>query len=150
MPCEKHGPRASVTTKTSAFGLGFCLLSPSGHVFHMASETMIKSYNIPSLVQIMAWRRPGDKPLSEPMMVSLLTYICITLPQWVNSSTAGNEWVHNQYCGYWCPGAKAPAIIVRQQSWYWASYIQNVAFTLNNIRNWYNIQVNFYWLLHKH
>ena len=24
--------------------------------------------NIPSLVQIMAWRRSGDKPLSEPMM----------------------------------------------------------------------------------
>ena len=44
MPCEKHGPRASVTTKTSAFGLGFCLLSPSGHVFHTARETMIKSY----------------------------------------------------------------------------------------------------------
>ena len=32
----------------------------------------------------MAWRRPGDKPLSEPMMVKLLTYICITRPQWVN------------------------------------------------------------------
>ena len=30
--------------------------------------------NIPALVQIMAWRRPGDKPLSEPMMVSLLTH----------------------------------------------------------------------------
>ena len=28
--------------------------------------------NIPALIQIMAWRRPGDKPLSEPMMVSLL------------------------------------------------------------------------------
>ena len=28
--------------------------------------------SIPALVQIMAWRRPGDKPLSEPMMVSLL------------------------------------------------------------------------------
>ena len=26
--------------------------------------------NIPALVQIMAWRRPGDKQLSEPMMVS--------------------------------------------------------------------------------
>ena len=26
--------------------------------------------NIPTLVQLMAWRRPGDKPLSEPMMVS--------------------------------------------------------------------------------
>ena len=25
---------------------------------------------IPVLVQIMAWRRLGDKPLSEPMMVS--------------------------------------------------------------------------------
>ena len=39
---------------------------------------------IPSLVQIMSWRRSGDKPLSEPMMVSLLTHICVTRPQWVN------------------------------------------------------------------
>ena len=39
---------------------------------------------IPALVQIMAWRRSGDKPLSEPMMVSLLTHICVTRPQWVN------------------------------------------------------------------
>ena len=27
--------------------------------------------NIPALVEIMAWRRSGDKPLSEPMMVRL-------------------------------------------------------------------------------
>ena len=40
--------------------------------------------NIPALVQIMVWRRPGDKTLSEPMMVSLLTHICVTRPQWVN------------------------------------------------------------------
>ena len=39
--------------------------------------------NIPSLDQIMAWRRTGDKPLSEPMMVSLPTHICVTQPQWV-------------------------------------------------------------------
>ena len=39
--------------------------------------------NIPALVQIMAWRRPGDKPLSEPMMVGLPTHICVTRPQWV-------------------------------------------------------------------
>ena len=39
--------------------------------------------NISSLAQIMAWRRPGDKPLSEPMMVSLLTHICVARPQWV-------------------------------------------------------------------
>ena len=40
--------------------------------------------NIPALVEIMAWRRPGDKPLSETMLVSLLTHICVTRPQWVN------------------------------------------------------------------
>ena len=32
----------------------------------------------------MAWRRPGNKPLSELMMVSLLMHICVTQPQWVN------------------------------------------------------------------
>ena len=39
--------------------------------------------NIPSVVQIMACRRPGDKPLSEPMMISLTTHIYATRPQWV-------------------------------------------------------------------
>ena len=39
--------------------------------------------NIPALVQIMAWRCSGVKPLSEPMMVSLPTHICVTPPQWV-------------------------------------------------------------------
>ena len=33
--------------------------------------------NIPAMVQITAWRRPGDKPLSEPMVVSLPTHICV-------------------------------------------------------------------------
>ena len=41
--------------------------------------------NIPALVQIMAWRRPGDKPSSEPVMVSLLTHICVARPQWVDT-----------------------------------------------------------------
>ena len=41
--------------------------------------------NIPALVQIMAWRRPGNKPLSEPMMVRLPTHICVTRPQWVHT-----------------------------------------------------------------
>ena len=34
--------------------------------------------NIPALVQIMAWQRPGDEPLSEEMMVGLLTHICVS------------------------------------------------------------------------
>ena len=40
---------------------------------------------IPTLVQVMAWRRPGDKPLSEPMMVRLPMHICVTRPQWIKS-----------------------------------------------------------------
>ena len=39
--------------------------------------------NIPALVQIMALRRRGDKPLSEPVMVKSTTLICVTRPQWV-------------------------------------------------------------------
>ena len=39
--------------------------------------------NVPTLVQILACRRPGDKPLSEPMVVNLSTHKCVTRPQWV-------------------------------------------------------------------
>ena len=35
--------------------------------------------NIPTLVQIMAWRRAGDKPLSEPMKISLPMHIYASL-----------------------------------------------------------------------
>ena len=42
--------------------------------------------NISTLVQTMAWRRSGDKPLSEPMLLSLLMHIRITRPQWVKES----------------------------------------------------------------
>ena len=41
--------------------------------------------NIPALVYMMAFRQLGDKPLSEPMIVKLLTFICITQPQLINS-----------------------------------------------------------------
>ena len=37
----------------------------------------------------MAWRRPGDKPLSGPIMVSVLAHIRVTQPQWVNPSHRG-------------------------------------------------------------
>ena len=41
--------------------------------------------DIPALVQIMAWRRSGNKPLSEPMLFSLPTHICVTRPQWIKA-----------------------------------------------------------------
>ena len=48
--------------------------------------------NIPALVQIMAWHRPGDKPLSEPMVVRLPTHICVTRPQWVVYLNPGHRY----------------------------------------------------------
>ena len=53
--------------------------------------------NIPAFDQIMAWWRPGDKPLSEPMVVRLPTHICVIEPQWVNIGSPngidGSLWV---------------------------------------------------------
>ena len=37
----------------------------------------------------MAWCRPGDKPLFEPMVFMLLTHISVTRPQWVNKLNIG-------------------------------------------------------------
>ena len=55
------------------------LISPSSSLKFVPK---VQINNIPALVQIMAWRRPGDTPLSEPMMVNLLTHTCVTRPQW--------------------------------------------------------------------
>ena len=49
------------------------------------SELFSHGSNIPILIQIMAWHRPGNKPLLEPIMVSLLRHICVNRPQWVKS-----------------------------------------------------------------
>ena len=71
-----------------------------------------KGSKIPALFQIMAWRRPGDKPLSEAMLVSLLTHKCVTRPQWVNNIPAlvqktawrrpGDSHYLNQRLSYYC------------------------------------------------
>ena len=47
--------------------------------------------NIPALVQIMVWLKPGDKPLSEAMIVRLLTHVCITRPQWIKGLIPPNS-----------------------------------------------------------
>ena len=52
----------------------------------------VRIYNIPSLIQIMAWRRPGDKLLSESMVASLLTHIWGTQLQWGNKTTKQYEY----------------------------------------------------------
>ena len=52
--------------------------------------------NIPALFQIMAWHRPGDKPLSEAMIVSLLTHICVARPQWVDELAIQYPYITSQ------------------------------------------------------
>ena len=49
------------------------------------------------LVQIMACRLVGAKPLSEPMMVRLPTHICVTRPQRVNAWVLDNERRYSTY-----------------------------------------------------
>ena len=53
--------------------------------------------NIQALVQSISWRRSGDKPLSEPMMVSLPTQICVLRPQWIKLVIA-----ETQQCPWLC------------------------------------------------
>ena len=57
--------------------------------------------NITALVQIMGRRRLGDKPLSEAMMVELLTHICAIRSQWVNrNAVVGLIW-KTRCSAYW-------------------------------------------------
>ena len=60
--------------------------------FHWSLFPRIK---LTSLVSIIAWRRPGDKPLSEAMMASLLTHICVARPQWVKGVGVGGLLMEN-------------------------------------------------------
>ena len=52
-----------------------------------------------TLVQVMASNWPGNKPLSEPMMVSLVRHICVTRPQCVKNASLINIWF--KFCWIW-------------------------------------------------
>ena len=47
--------------------------------------------NIPALVQIMAWHWLGVKPLSEPMIASLLMHRCVAWPHGVKLPSAAHQ-----------------------------------------------------------
>ena len=61
------------------------LLNENVSILIKISLKFVPFNNIPALDQIMAWRRPSDKPLSELMIVRLPKHICVTRPQWVKS-----------------------------------------------------------------
>ena len=52
--------------------------------------------NIPALVQLMAWCRPGKKSLYELMVVSLLMHVCIIQPKWVKLVLSGTVTPHSR------------------------------------------------------
>ena len=87
--------------------------------------------NIPALVQIMAWRRSGDKPLSEPMMVSLLTHICVTRPQWVKKLRTPSTSMHGMLLVtirwsavfFWFNSRNIQSKIILHQFYYIVSWI---------------------------
>ena len=72
-----------VRTPWRLYGCGDVVDAPSstcvtwGHGIKISLKFVSKGQmnNIPSLVQIMAWRGSAAKPLSEPMMVSLPMHI---------------------------------------------------------------------------
>ena len=83
--------------------------------------------NSPSLVQIMAWRRQGDKPLSKPMTVKLSTHICITRPQWVNQwRWCNHNCITHQNCMH-IYGVCERMILTttRQRKYVWAKFRQS-------------------------
>ena len=91
-PCEgqafalTHGSRDKIPANLQATfsNLFSCVKFP---VFRL--EFYWNMFNYQALVQIMAWRRTGDKPLSEPMMAYLWTHICDNRPQSVNAGIYG-------------------------------------------------------------
>ena len=73
----------------------------------------------PAMVPIMAWRRPGDKPLSEPMMISLLTHIWVTRPQWVKCKSYKVKLSLKWISTYW-----NKKIFIKKMSWKKYSLLQ--------------------------
>ena len=65
---------------------------------------------IPALFQTMTRGGPGNKPLSEPMMVSFPMHICITWPQLTVGMLAWmSNYIPNQICDiitYPCPNLR--------------------------------------------
>ena len=88
----------------------------------------VRINNVSALVKIMAWRRPGDKPLSEPMMVRSLTHICVTRPQWVNpwNLFLGNIKIYLHFPPFLCTEmATLVEIIPRGKQRFCLSWITN-------------------------
>ena len=94
--------------------------------------------NIPALVGIMAWRRPGDKPLSEPMMAGFPTHICVTRPQWVNWAPWNIHGNLTALCTFWSILSK-PSMILRLPQCLRVNHEENgIMISRYSAANWHN------------
>ena len=89
-PSQTYGPLALCCGRLwpwVSVEMGFNSLWPSDAKWHQRYFS--------TLVQIMAWCWPGDKPLSEPMMDRLPMYIYVIRPQWVHPTLykRGHNWI---------------------------------------------------------
>ena len=75
--------------------------------------------NIPALVQIKAWRRSGDKPLSELMLVILPMHICVARPQWVKLHEDVMTWKHCPHFFALCEGIHQSPANSSHYSMFW-------------------------------
>ena len=95
----------------------------------------------------MAWRRSGDKPLSEPMMVGLPTHEFVTRPQWVKRifQLLNPIYMYATYSG-WClmPLRRSPSTVIKNSAFHLGMDIETVCETQ---RNWYNSLEHSTWIL---
>ena len=80
------------------------------------------TYNIVALVQIIAWRRPSDTLLFEPVMVSLPMHICLIRPQWIYNA-------YLQTVAYWnvsCLCLKHSNLTMKAGAFYFHVFIKKL------------------------
>ena len=94
--------------------------------------------NISSLVQIMAWRRPGGKPLSEPMIISLPTYMRRSaINCWKCLGVYSAQWLLMTWC--WSTRSSIPTKLTKYSHCSGLVSYTNYPVIENNIRKWYYI-----------
>ena len=83
--------------------------------------------NMTALVQIMAWRRIGGKPLSETIMIRLPTHICVNLPQWVDCPACRTTLVATRFrVAVICPIIQVPHCIRVFFYFVWFVFINHI------------------------
>ena len=97
--------------------------------------------NTPAFVQITAWRRSGDKPIFESIMVSLLTQIRVTKPLWFNKVLYFKDWIDEKDTMVSITSYKTTTAKVKHRHSDYAIHLTKNKLVLVSI--WYNAHVMF-------